>query len=631
VTDPAFLIADNNVANVLDFPLPFTSSSLTAQRIARIALNRNREQLTFSAAFGMRAFQVQVGDFVKITNERFGWDEKPFEIVEWTFGLTGDELDIQINMTLREISEGVFTDVDGSVFELNNTTLPSPFSGLAINNLSASGGGKTQGDGTFINSTILSWDAADNAFTSYYEVEWKPVADSNYSSTTTTETSIEISPVVDGVEYVYRVRAVTVLGTKGDFSSVQFTSGGDVTAPNPPTNVTAEAGYKYLTVKFDAPTAVDFNRVEVYESVDSNFGNASSIGFTSGNNFVRTGLGNNVTRYYWVRSQDFSGNSSAFVGPVNATTFLVAETDLTAELIATIEAAGVEPVNSLPASGDFDGQIVFLLTDSTLYRWDETGSTWSTELFTDIKDNSVTTDKLVASAVVASKIAAGAVTADKINVSELSAITANLGTIEVGSANIADTIQSDNYVSGTSGWNIRRDTGNAEFNDVTVRGLLSATVIDATEDFLFLTGNVGGADCFAPLGAFDYAASGISSANNASSITSALFLGPESTPTGYNDKRVARYGAASFLIEGEFNHYEAQGGTNLRLQVSVNGGAYTNIFTTNNLFNGQSFTGALEPVVTTYTTPSSFNNLRFRAYATRAGRSIIKVTLNNWL
>ena len=126
VTDPAFLTADNNLSNVLDFPLPFTSSSLTAQRVARIALNRNREQLTFNAAFGMRAFQVQVGDFVYINNTRFGWTNKAFEIVEWNFGLT-DGLDIQVNMTLREISEGVFTEAAGETFEQNNTTLPNGF------------------------------------------------------------------------------------------------------------------------------------------------------------------------------------------------------------------------------------------------------------------------------------------------------------------------------------------------------------------------------------------------------------------------------------------------------------------------------------------------------------------------
>lgn len=126
VTDPAFLTADNGLVNVLDFSLPFTSFSLTAQRVARIALNRNREQLTFSASFGLRAFQVQVGDFINITNERFGWTNKPFEVTEWTFGLAED-LDIQVRMTLREISEGVFTGAAGATFEQNNTTLPNGF------------------------------------------------------------------------------------------------------------------------------------------------------------------------------------------------------------------------------------------------------------------------------------------------------------------------------------------------------------------------------------------------------------------------------------------------------------------------------------------------------------------------
>jgi hypothetical protein len=442
VTDPVFLAADNNIESIVDVPLPFTSDSVTAQRLANIFLRRNREQLTFSASFGLKAFQVEVGDFVYINNTRFGWTNKPFEVTNWTFGLT-DGLDLQVQMTLREISSAVFTDEAAAVFEDNNTTLASPFTGLEVNDLTAAGGGRVQGDGTFVNATILSWTEATNSFVSGYEVEWRPAVDSSYSSTTTTDTSIELSPIIDGISYVYRVRAVGSLGNKGPFTSITFTSGGDVTAPNPPTNVAVEAGYKYLTVTFDLPTAADFNRVEIYESATNNFAAAVSIGFTSGNRFVRTGLSNSVTRYYWVRSEDFSGNLSNFVGPVNATTFLVGESDLTQDLIDTIEAAGVEAVNSLPVSGDFDGQIVFLLTDNTLYRWDATTSTWSTELYTDIKDNSVTTAKLVASAVVASKIAAGAVTADKINVSELSAITAVIGTFASANTGARLVIQDD--------------------------------------------------------------------------------------------------------------------------------------------------------------------------------------------
>jgi hypothetical protein len=35
---------------------------------------------------------------------------------------------------------------------------------------------------------------------------------------------------------------------------------------------------------------------------------------------------------------------------------------------------------------------------------------------------------------------------------------------------VTDNIESDNFTSGSSGWRIERDTGDAEFNDVTVRG-----------------------------------------------------------------------------------------------------------------------------------------------------------------
>ena len=390
--------------------------------------------------------ELQVGDNIRLTNSRFGWTNKEFEVTQWTFGLV-DEFDLQVSMVLRETAESVFDEVDdGIVYERDNTNLPSAFDGLSVANLAVNGGGKTQSDGTFISSAILTWDVVDNAFVSHYEVEWKPTSDSNYSSTTTVANSIELSPIIDAVEYTFRVRAITLLGNGGTISSVTYTVNGDTSAPNAPTNLSAEAGYKYLTVEFDLPTASDFNRVEIYEGTSTNFSAAVSIGFTSGNRFVRTGLGNNETRYYWVRSQDHSGNNSDFFGPVNATTFLVEETDLTQSLIDTIAAAGVSAVNSLPATGDFDGQIVFLLTDNTLYRWDETGGVWSNELYTDIQDDSVTTDKLVASAVVASKIATGAVTADKISVSELSAITATIGAFSSAASGARVLIQDDKIV-----------------------------------------------------------------------------------------------------------------------------------------------------------------------------------------
>ena len=50
------------------------------------------------------------------------------------------------------------------------------------------------------------------------------------------------------------------------------------------------------------------------------------------------------------------------------------------------------------------------------------------------------------------------------------------GTVE-GVIPIGTTLQSDNFNSGSAGWQIIRDTGNAEFNNITARGVLDASSI----------------------------------------------------------------------------------------------------------------------------------------------------------
>jgi hypothetical protein len=124
VTSTAFVTADSGVVNTVDFTLPYSKTTKTAQRLARIFLNRNREQVTVSASFGLKALQCDVGDNINLSNTRFGWTNKPFEVLSWALD-PGEDSSLQINMTLREISSGVFTEGDPAAFESNNTTLLS--------------------------------------------------------------------------------------------------------------------------------------------------------------------------------------------------------------------------------------------------------------------------------------------------------------------------------------------------------------------------------------------------------------------------------------------------------------------------------------------------------------------------
>ena len=105
----AFLAADGGQESVVDLQLPFTDNTTEARRIGLITLERNRQQLSVQASFGLRAFQVQVGDIIRLSNTRFGWTNKEFEVVSWDFGVQ-PEYDILVNMSLREISESVFDE-----------------------------------------------------------------------------------------------------------------------------------------------------------------------------------------------------------------------------------------------------------------------------------------------------------------------------------------------------------------------------------------------------------------------------------------------------------------------------------------------------------------------------------------
>ncbi|WP_320178132.1 phage tail protein [Roseovarius pacificus] len=126
VTSPAFLAEDGGEEKVADFDLPFTDNTDEARRLARIFLERNRQQLTVSASWSIRAMRLQVGDIVQLSLSRFGWLVKKFEVASWSFSIV--DLKPRVALTLREISASVFDEVDdGAVYARDNSSLLGPF------------------------------------------------------------------------------------------------------------------------------------------------------------------------------------------------------------------------------------------------------------------------------------------------------------------------------------------------------------------------------------------------------------------------------------------------------------------------------------------------------------------------
>ena len=122
VTSSTFSDADGEVI-FADIDLPFTVSSATAQRIAKIALFKNRQQMVLSAQVKLTGFKLEVGDTVNVTNTRLGFTNKVFEVAEWSFS-NDDKL--AISLLLNETASSVYDwNAEESAFSLDNTTLPT--------------------------------------------------------------------------------------------------------------------------------------------------------------------------------------------------------------------------------------------------------------------------------------------------------------------------------------------------------------------------------------------------------------------------------------------------------------------------------------------------------------------------
>jgi len=232
ITSSVFETVDGGERVVQDIPLPFTNTSSMAQRIAKIALYKNREQLTLSGTFSLRALQLQIGDIISLTNTRLGFSSKTFEVADWSFGF-GQDKALEVSMVLREISSAVYDwNAEETAFDLNATTLPSatqvPTVGLGVDfdlrvvNQAAVG--------------VLIIDVtANEPFAVEFEAQYKRTADTNFISVGKQRNGLfEVTGLGDD-QYDVRARAFNSFGAAGPFTS---TAGQQLTAfATPPDDV----------------------------------------------------------------------------------------------------------------------------------------------------------------------------------------------------------------------------------------------------------------------------------------------------------------------------------------------------------------------------------------------------------
>jgi hypothetical protein len=307
----------------------------------------------------------------------------------------------------------------------------------------------------------VSWTAAASEFIDHYEVQYKKVSDTNYFSTQVAKelTAVNIGSLESGVQYNFRVRAVSVKGNKGSFvSATAHTVGGDTTAPSPVTSLTATGGAKLVTLDWTAPTTqvgggalYDLKGYNIYRAT-TNSQPANPIAFALADKFTDTALAVNTQYYYWVEAVDFSGNASTAV-TANATTDAStggADTDTSVYsgilYYTTLQASA--PTAPTDDTGTFSVSNKAFSTPPT--GWSHSQTTVSNTSFTEKEWTVPYTVEVDVNG-----------TVDSIT----------YGTPN-GAFQITDTIESNNFSAGSTGWQIK-DDGTAEFGAAVIRDTLT--------------------------------------------------------------------------------------------------------------------------------------------------------------
>ena len=269
VTNSTYETEDNGERMFRELDLPFTNRPHMAQRLAKIELERHRQQITVSCALNLKGLQVQAGDVLSLTNSRFGWSAKEFEIVEWKLALAGDPPVLACEVKLRETASGVFdwnSGLETTVDPALNTNNPDIFTVSAPEALNVTETiYDTRGSAGVKAKARFFWTAPAGALIEQYSIQLQKIQDKNGSAVTedyqqsgeTINTSFEYLDIEPGI-YNFRVRSINNWGVRSAYAThSSHEISGLLDEPTEPQNlnISSIGGLAYL--RWDATPNLD--------------------------------------------------------------------------------------------------------------------------------------------------------------------------------------------------------------------------------------------------------------------------------------------------------------------------------------------------------------------------------------
>jgi hypothetical protein len=344
LTSSTFEAEDGGDRKFLNYNLPYTVSSPMAQRLAKIALYRNRQQIFMQMNCNLKAFDLSVGDNVYVTNSRLGFNQKVFQIAEWSFSVSSDEGGspiLSVDLALRENNSAVYDwNADEKVFSLDNTTLPSPFN-LPAPTLTATD--EAQVVNQKITAVLVATPSSTSVYASQFEVQAKKSTDTNYISLgISSSPRFELHNVVANTTYDVRARIISQQGIASPYTTIQHSIGSAPTQISDVTNFSVNVNGQNADLSWTPVTDQTLSHYIVRHSpltTGATYANSKTVAAKISRP-ASTGTVPAQTGTYFIKAEDKLGGQSA-----NADSSIV--------LVSALQ--GFQNVSSISEHPDFGG------------------------------------------------------------------------------------------------------------------------------------------------------------------------------------------------------------------------------------------------------------------------------------
>jgi hypothetical protein len=217
VSNAAYAANDGGQVIWRDMALAYTTSSATAQRIAKLMLERSRQGITVELSTKLTTFKIATLDTVMVTLSQLGWSAKEFKVLEWKFSPDGGvDLVLQEETAASyEWNSGMETVLDAAPDTnlADPLTVPAPGAPTITESLY-----QTTGSAGVKSRATVSWAAVSDAFVSGYLLEYMASAATQWTALPMqSDASVALNDLAAGL-YQFRVRATNTLQVKSAYS-----------------------------------------------------------------------------------------------------------------------------------------------------------------------------------------------------------------------------------------------------------------------------------------------------------------------------------------------------------------------------------------------------------------------------